>query len=305
MGADVTDDPVFIAGLDRTGKTPMRIAIESLAPIAMSRRAELWTHHFERYGSLEHDDGARRAVDALLRDRHVAALVDDADALRSDLLAGPRTYPRLFALVGRQHARRSGRSRWGDQTALLERRAPEILAAFEGASIVHMIRDPRDRYAASRRARGIGRSGVGGAIEEWLESVGLAEQHAASWPSRYLIVRFEDLATDPATTMRQVMRLIGAHPTASLTDSVRVSPDLAAGIGLHAGLPRRAVALIERRCGPAMARHGYEPVLPILSATERLGAALVDRPLSAVAGLAHRLRSRPARRRLDRAVVGR
>ena len=299
------DNPVFIAGLDRTGKTPMRIAIESMAPIAMSRRAELWTYHLGRHGSLERDDGAKRAVDALLRDRHVAALVEDADALLAELLSGPRTYPRLFALVGRQHARQSGRSRWGDQTALLERRVPEILGAFERASIVHMIRDPRDRYAAARRAGGIGRSGVGGAVEEWLESIGLAERHAATWPARYLIVRFEDLATGPVATMARVMRLIGEQSTPTPAVSVPVSPELAAGIGLHADLPRRAVALIESRCGGAMARHGYQSVLPTLSATERLGAALVDRPMSAVAGMAHRLRSRPARRRLDRAVIGR
>lgn len=298
------DRPVFIAGLDRTGKTPMRLAIESLASIAIARRAELWTHHLGRHGSLRDDGEARRAVDALLRDRQVAALVDDADALLAELLDGPRTYPRLFALIGRQHARRRGTSRWGDQTALLERRAPEILDAFEGACIIHMIRDPRDRYAAARRAGGVGRGGVGGAIEEWVESVALADRYASRWPTRYLTVRFEDLATSPVATIRGVMHLL-REPTPTVDEFAEVSPDLAAGVGLHESLPRRTVAIIEGRCGAAMARHGYEPETPTLSVSERLGMVIVDRPLSAAAALAHRLRSAPARRQPDRAAIGR
>lgn len=299
----IDDRPVFIAGLDRTGKTPMRIAIEERASIAIARRAELWTHHVGRYGSLADDGRARAAVDALLNDAHVAALLDDADALLEDLLKGPRTYAHLFAIIGRQHARRSGRRRWGDQTALLERRAPEILEAFTAAVIVHMIRDPRDRYAASARAGGVGRGGVGRAIEEWLESVSLAERHATRWPDRYLIVRFEDLAVDPEKTLRDVMEAIG-EPS-SRTASVVVAPELATGIGLHAQLARRTIALIERRCGEEMARHRYEAAAPTLSVSDWLRVALLDRPTSAATGFVHRRRAAATRRQSERAVIGR
>lgn len=282
----------------------MRLAIESLTSIAISRRAELWTHHLRRHGSLVKDSDARRAVAALLEDRQVASLVDDADGLLVDFFAGPRTYARLFALVGRQHARRRGARRWGDQTALLERRAPDILDAFDEARIVHMIRDPRDRYAAARRAGGVGRGGVGGAIEEWMESVALAERHGRRWPARYLTVRYEDFSTSPVATMRRVMRLLGEEePT--VAGSIEVSPELLAGIGLYRHLARRTVAVMERRCGPIMVRHGYELATPALSVAERIGLELVDRPVSAATALARRLRSASARRQSGRALTSR
>jgi hypothetical protein len=286
----VNDRPVFIGGLDRTGKTQLRILLETHAPIAFFRRADLWTHHRGRYGSLASDEAARRAVEGLLADRHVSALVSDPRALTRDLLAGPRTDARLFALIGRQWAMGRGLTRWGDQTALLEARATEILAAFPEGRIIHMIRDPRDRYAASARAGGTGRGGTGATMAAWLESVRAGETHAARWPERYLIVRFEDLVRDPAATVRRVLAFIGEEP-GEAHGPIEVSPALAAGLGIQASLPSRVIALIEARCGSLMARHGYELTAPSLSMLERIGIAVVDRPLAAATAFARRGRS--------------
>jgi hypothetical protein len=286
----VTDRPVFVAGLDRTGKTPMRIAIESRASIAMSRRANLWTHHRGRYGALDDDARARLAVAGLLRDRHVAALVHDADALLSAILAGPRTYAHLYALVGRQHAERAGRERWGHQEALLERHAPEILEAYPAARIVHMIRDPRDRYAAALRDGAVGRAGPGGAADRWRESVSLAGRHAAAWPDRYLVVRYEDLALEPVATVGRVMAFIGEPAGPSAAQAAPIPAGLAHGVGLHGRLPSRTIALIQERCAVPMARHGYELVAADLTATDRVGMALVDRPRAAATAAFQRLR---------------
>lgn len=292
----MTDRPVFIAGLDRAGKTPMRIAIESSASIALARRAELWTHHHARHGDLADDVVASRAVAALLHDRNVAAQVHDAARLERELLDGPRTYAHLFALIGRQHAEQAGRARWGDQTALIERRASEILDAYPHACFVHMMRDPRDRFAASLAGGGIGRGGASAASEAWLESASLAEMHAAEHPDRYLVVRFEDLALDPRSVLDRVLAFIG-EPLLAADAAVPVSGQLAAGVGMYAEvLPPRAVALIESRCGAVMFRHRYLPDQPALAPFDRLRLALLDRPMATATQLALRVRAGGARR---------
>ena len=292
----MTDRPVFIAGLDRAGKTPMRIAIESSASIALARRAELWTHHHARHGDLADDTVASRAVAAMLRDRHVADQVHDAARLERELLDGPRTYAHLFALIGRQHAEHAGRGRWGDQTALIERRAPEILDAYPAARFVHMIRDPRDRFVDSLTGGGIGRGGASAACEAWLESVQLGEMHSAAHPDRYLVVRFEDLARDPRSTLDRVLAFLG-EPSLGSEASVPVSEQLAAGVGMYEDvLPARSVALIESRCGAVMLRHRYLPDEPALGPFDRLRLALLDRPLARATQLALRARAGGARR---------
>ena len=296
----MTDRPVFIAGLDRAGKTPMRIAVERSASIALARRAELWTHHHARHGDLADDTVASRAVAAILRDRHVADQVHDGARLERELLDGPRTYAHFFALIGRQHAEQAGRARWGDQTALIERSASEILDAFPHACFVHMIRDPRDRFAASLTGGGIGRGGASAACEAWLESVSLAEMHTAAHPDRYLVVRFEDLAHDPRSTLDQVLAFIG-EPLLAPDAAVPVSGKLAAGVGMYADLlPARAVALIESRCGTTMLRHRYVPDEPALGRFDRLRLTLLDRPLGTATQLA--LRAAGGARRATRAT---
>ena len=292
----MTDRPVFIAGLDRAGKTPMRIAIENSASIAMARRAELWTHHLTHHGDLADDTVASHAVAAVLEDRHVAAQVHDPARLERDLLAGPRTYAHLFALIGRQHAEQTGRARWGDQTALIERHAPEILETYPEARFVHMIRDPRDRFAASLAEGGIGRGGASPACEAWLESVRLGEMHVASYPDRYLIVRYEELAHDPRSTLDQVLSFIG-EPLLVAGASIPVSAELTSRVGMYRdALSARAVTLIEVRCGPVMVRHRYLPDAPALGPVDRVRLALLDRPVAAATLLALRIRGGGTRR---------
>ena len=301
------DRPVFIAGLDRTGKTPMRIAIEGSASIAMVRRAELWTNHNGRDADLADDAVATDVLSRLLHDRHVAAQVHDPSRLQRDLLAGARTHAYLFALVGRQHAEKTGRKRWGDQTALIERHATEILDSFPDARFVHMLRDPRDRFAASLAGGGIGRGGLSTACEEWLESAGLGERHAAAYPDRYRLVRFEDLARDPRETVNRVLAFVG-EPVLTADRDVPVPVTLMTGIGLYRStLSARAVALIEAFCGPRMLQHGYRAESPALGAVDRLRLALVDRPWAAASLIAWRARAgrQPARRATRATRAGR
>ena len=207
----------------------------------------------------------------------------------ADLLRGPRTDAHLFALVGRQHAEKAGRARWGDQTAMLERHARGILGAYEDARIVHMIRDPRDRFADALATDGVGHGGVGAAIERWLESVALADSHAATWPDRYLVVRYEDLARNPGLTLRRVLGFLG-EPVSKGLPSAPLDR-LAGGVGRHRQLRQRTNALIESYCSEPMRRHGYEPMEPRLTAAERLAMALVDRPIVAAIAAAVRIGS--------------
>ena len=61
----------------------------------------------------------------------------------------PPTYARLFDLFLLHFAEREGKPRRGAQTGLIERYVDELIEAYDGVKIVHMLRDPRDRYLAS------------------------------------------------------------------------------------------------------------------------------------------------------------
>lgn len=54
----------------------------------------------------------------------------------------------MFALFHRPNAERVGKPRWGDKSLHSGQHADQIFEEFPGAKIIHMMRDPRDRYAS-------------------------------------------------------------------------------------------------------------------------------------------------------------
>ena len=204
------DDPIFIGGLDRSGKTLLRGFLASHPNISIPAiGSNMWTYFYGQYGDLTVGRNFQRCLDAMLRYKHVAFLQPDPVRIRREFQAGPATYPRLFALIQAHAAERIGKPRWGDQSGLIERYADQIMRAYPRARIIQMIRDPRDRYeAASARWPG-GRAGVGGAAARWLYSTRLADRNARRHPDRYLVVRYETLVQEPEQTIRAVCAFVG------------------------------------------------------------------------------------------------
>jgi hypothetical protein len=237
----------------------------------------MWTYFHRRFGRLEDTENVDRCLDAMLRYQHVRMLAPDVTAIRRDFLSGPRTYARLFGLVLEQYAQRQCKPRWGEQTGLVERFADEIFDAFPTARIVHMVRDPRDRYAASLELWPDGRGRAGGAAARWLLSTRLAERHHRRYPGRYLVVRYEDLVVDPKATLQSVCDFVDedfdiemlsmpavperrdrlvARSSQPLTDSP-LTPEY---IGMFRGVvPRHELAFIQSVARRSMSALSYAP----------------------------------------------
>jgi hypothetical protein len=208
--------PVFVAGLERSGTSLLFALLASHPNIAMTRRTNLWTHFYGQYGDLSDPTNLDRCIDVMMRYKRLVKLRPDEARLRWEFQQGPRTYGRLFALLEQQHAERSGRSRWGDKSLNTERYADPIFSAYPGARILHMVRDPRDRYASSQTRWQVRRGGVGAGTAEWLSSVRRAERNLRRHPDGYRIVRYETLAAEPERTMRQICTFIGEEYTPAM-----------------------------------------------------------------------------------------
>lgn len=268
-------DPIYIGGLDRTGKTILAAFLSSHPNIAITPAGlNLWTYFYKRHGTLERPANSLKAVDEILRYQRVRLLEVDADRVRAEFMAGPRTYGRLFALPAREYARRHGKQRWGAQSGLIEEFAGEIFDESPGACIVHMVRDPRDRFEAARQRAAPGRGGVGPATARWLHSIRLAGRNLARFPGRYLVVRFEDLVLETRRTLQEICEFLGE---AFLEDMLTMdgaperrqrlrqeagesAPHLLAPefVGRFSALPPEDIAFMQRYAGGQMRRFGYD-----------------------------------------------
>lgn len=300
--------PVFVAGLERSGTSLMYALLASHPEIAMTRRTNLWTHFFEQYGDLADDPNLDRCLGMMRRYRRLVILDIDWDRLRSDFLAGARTYPRLFDLLELQVAHRLGKRRWGDKSLNTERYADHLLAAYPGARVLHMIRDPRDRFASSLTRWKVRRGGVGAGTAEWLASARLAGHHSRRAPDRYMVVRYESLVSDPEGMLRAICDFIGEEYTPAMLSmdgasrfkteggnssyGSRAPAEISAdSVGrFRAVLSPRDIAVMQRFAGEEMLRFGYELEPVSLGVTGRVRVALGALPLETARLLAWRAR---------------
>lgn len=207
--ASNTKGPIYIGGLDRSGKTTMRAFLASHPNIAIPAvGSNMWTYFYDQFGDLANPTNFERCLDALLRYKHVRFLQPDVDRIRHEFWQGPHTYAHLFSLFLRHFAEREGKPRWGAQTGLIERYADELFAAYDGLKVIHMIRDPRDRYEASLALWPDGKGRAGGAVARWLYSTSLAERNLRRYPHDYKIVRFESLIHAPAQLLQEICEFL-------------------------------------------------------------------------------------------------
>jgi len=299
--------PVYVAGLERSGTSLMFGLLASHPQIAMTRRTNLWKHFYRRFGDLGDPANLDRCLDTMRRYKRLVILELDWSRLRSDFRNGDPTYGRLFELLEEQYARRLGRPRWGDKSLDTERHADAIFFAYPDARILHMIRDPRDRYASSSVRWKVRRGGVGAGTAEWLSSVRLARLNESRYPDRYRSVRYETLVSQPVAALREVCAFIDAEYTPAMlgmdgapgfrdggnSSYGRHDPGVisTASVGrFRQVLSARQIATIQLLAKDEMTSFGYELQPLRLALGERLGFALRDVPVESAHAIAWRTR---------------
>jgi hypothetical protein len=317
---------LLIGGLPRSG-TSLTRGLFAAHPAYAVPRLEMawWVWLYPRFRDRPGDWEPFLA--ALVADGKTRSLGLDDTALRARLAAVPRgAHHAAFAAVLALFAEQAGRPRWGEKTLFAELHAAATLRALPNVKMIHLIRDPRDVYAsllhAPWRPRVPGRWGrakvrvhghLAWALRNWRISVQLARRHAAAWPSRYRVVRYEDLVRDPAGTLAAVCAFAGVayDPRMQALDAY---PDVVERKGnssfgplegvstvpigrYRSVLPPRAVALCEALAGDELAANGYAPAGVRLPPRERWRLRVFDRAVSraieAIHGAAFRLQGVP------------
>jgi hypothetical protein len=289
--------PIIVTGPDRSGTTLLYALLGSHPAVSMVRRTNLWRWFDRRYGDLAVSANLDRCLDALLAYRRLQVLEPDRERLRAAFREGEPTYGHLFDLLHRQHADRRGKRRWADKSLHTEYSADRVFAELPDARIIHMVRDPRDRYASILRRYEGRTKGVGAAMGRWVSSMRQGHRNLARHPGRYLFVRYETLASAPEPTLRRICAFLDEDFDARMLRMDAVTGDgdwdgnssfggFAPGtistrpIGRYRStLTRRQIAFIQTCAGRLMRAHDYtlEPLR--LTPTERTAFYLTDLPL--------------------------
>lgn len=285
--------PIFIGGLDQSGKTPLRRMLSAHPDLLLTRRTYMWSRFYKRFGSLSDSSNLERCLSAMLSQKSIQEMHPDLQQIRRDFTQGPQTYERLFELFHRQHLERAGKRRWGDQLGLVERFADVIFTAFSDAKMIHMIRDPRDRSAlgADRKHRTRGKNGW--LTARWKFSAYLAQHNSRRYQDRYLVVRYEDLMQDTEKTLPRIcdflneqylpaMLEVPIHDGTTETDVRDRRQEKHQRSSTSAA--KTQVAFTQLFAGQDLRDFGYSIQPVALSAGERVKFSVIDLPAN-LAGL--------------------
>jgi hypothetical protein len=234
---------LFIVGMPRTGTTLMRRVLNRSPEVSLGGeshffgapfRLRFWTNHDFRHriaqgGGLATEEGVSRFVDHVYRIRKrnfwgwIAANVD-REAFRQAILDSDRSERAVLEIVLALHGQ--GRRVRGEKTPANIHAVPVLVDWFPGAKVIHTFRDPRAIFASLRRKgqnrgrwwRGGGLPVVGLVIDlysslrlilSWHQAVRLDRRYRRDYPDQYLLLRYEDLVADPASTIPRLCAFVG------------------------------------------------------------------------------------------------
>lgn len=215
--APMANDVFFIVGSGRCGTTLLQVMLDMHSQIAV--RGE--SHYFndfvpnakEAIGDLNSPEQLDAAIERAKKHRHLRLMKFDWMDVRTIALQAPLSYTNLFLAMMESLRRKAQRPRIGEKTPAHVVAFWDIYEELPDAKIIHLVRDPRAVITSWLKVEGFGNVYRGNpmrAVEKWkiaadrhLEATKRAE------PSRYLVVRYEDLVSDPETQLRRICEHLG------------------------------------------------------------------------------------------------
>jgi hypothetical protein len=283
MTTDVVPPFTFVVGCGRSGTTVLRTALDAHPELAVTHEAGFVFPLSRRRSTYEQPvfDVERLVADIVggRRGKNLGNLGMDADDLRAALAGAPVTdYPDAVRRVFAAYATRQGKPRYGDKMPSYVLHLPQLAALFPEGRFVHIVRDGRD-VVRSSLAFPNNRSSLPSLALSWGARVKVGRRAGrALGAARYLEVRYEELVTEPARVLADVLAFLDLpYDAAVLHSHERKLPDRLAVHPAHQRLAEplspskrtwretmspREVELVEALVGDVLDELGYERAVP-------------------------------------------
>jgi hypothetical protein len=196
-----------VVGVGRSGTTLLRLMLDAHPELSIPGETGFLPPVFEAVRGGEQIDAVRFADLVTSFPTWPDLATDAADftaaVLRLDpfsITAGAREFYRRYAVT-------RGKSRWGDKTPGYGQLVPELLGVLPEAHFVHIIRDGRDVALSLRATWFAPARDMAGLARHWADQIRATRQQAAGRDC-YTEVRYEDLLSEPADTLRRICAAI-------------------------------------------------------------------------------------------------
>ena len=244
---------VFIVGLPRTGTSLTRAILNASPQITIGGESKFlpnpaergrghrrsYRDKFRRAGDLRTDEGIARIASEIYSQTERSYWSRLAESLdRSDFetrLRSSDRSERALLKVAIDHFANDRPIR-GDKTPQHIHWVSLLCEWFPGARIIHTFRDPRAIHVSLQRKAARGRGSVlrwpvdrlpvldlysaTSLILRWRRVIALHREYEARYPDRYMLLRFEDLITEPRPSVERLCSHVGVPFSEGMLDQV-------------------------------------------------------------------------------------
>ncbi|GAA2521482.1 sulfotransferase [Pilimelia columellifera] len=222
------DRPIFVVGCPRSGTTMLQLMLHAHPRIAIPPETRFLLEGYRerrRFGDLTNPGNRRRLAEWIVR-RKQSRFDDlslDPETVISEIVDGPPTLGSAVGAVFRAYARRFDKPRWGDKRPAYIAHLDVILRLFPTAQIINITRDGRD-CVSSLKEMSWHKRGVPAAAAAWARAVDRAAEAARSLPAAtYHQLRYEDLVSDPETSLRAICEFLDEPYDPAMTEPAKVA----------------------------------------------------------------------------------
>lgn len=275
------NEPIFIVGMPRSGTTLLSLLLDAHSRLAITPE----THYFEKFwGKCERrkcrsdERQFERFVRYFLSGSEVRAFgfsEVERDGLLDEILQGERSHRAVLGLTAARYAQMRRKARWGEKTPGHALFVDRILDTFPEASILQIVRDPRD-VALSLGKVPWGWGNVVEVSRRWRRCVGLMDLEDRLTRDNYLAVRYEDVVREPEPTLAKICEFLHLpYEPAMISHTARARPNYDPDAEpwkrrsvepidpknvrkWEREMPPREANLVAKIAGASMTRFGYE-----------------------------------------------
>lgn len=210
--SDSSAAPFFVVGCSRSGTTLLQALIDSHPNIAIPPESLVYVRFgaiVHTYGDLALPRNRLKFIEALLADVFISQWHLEVTANDVEKRLQEPSFVGIVRTLFRIYADRQGARRWGDKSPEHIRHLREIRRDFPGAKLIHLVRDGRDVAEAMRRMIFYSVTAYGVA-RVWRDEIRHWQAFCSTeGEADTLVVRYEDLVTDPRETVASIFRFLG------------------------------------------------------------------------------------------------
>ena len=214
--------PLFIVGMPRSGTKLLRDLINQHPQVKIPEiESHVIPYFIKKFGdppSFQNADNVNNFIEEFKKTSFywnfkIKNITIDSEQLRR--VASSKSWPEIFEYILRFYAPSSTEQNfiWGDKTPGYINHITLLSEVFPGAKFIHIIRDPRDYCLSVKKAWG---KSIYRAAHRWNVTIHNIRKEVEKLKDQYLEVRYEDLLTNPKSTLTKICGFIGCDFNSSM-----------------------------------------------------------------------------------------